>query len=338
MQNSSESECTDIAEAIKCSIDVMNFVAKILPESAKTVENASCKLSKQFKDLAGSAAMQSETVQDLVATMGTIPINNQVISLDEFVAIFNSALDDAVNKLLFVSKKSLEMVYGMTDTIESVQDIERFSREIQLITKQTHLLALNAGIEAAQAGEKGKGFSVVADEVKIVSTKISKLSQAMNLRAKDVNKRIKDNYEVLQEVATIDMESNLHVKERLDSLMHGLVRQSNQAMEIMRESVDCSKNISQVIQGLTIELQFQDRNSQIAENASLMLGKSAEILANKQQASLNSDNLQIFHDEVIGEIKLSEIRQRYIEELQKEGLVKHDRYNHVEQSEEIELF
>lgn len=256
----------DIARACAAT-GALQLLESLLPEAAQNVETASCELTEKFRTLAESASGQGAIIQALIATIGSIEVGNRKVTLQEFMQLFEGTLDDAISKLLFVSKKALAMVYSMEDAINSLKEIEQFSQQVQGITKQTHLLALNAMIEAARAGEQGLGFNVVALEVKELSNRIASLSQSMSNRTATIMTSINATNTILKDVATIDMNSSLDAKDTLHDLMNGLAQQNERTMEVMRNSADTSNSIAGTIQAMVVNLQFQDRNSQIMENA-----------------------------------------------------------------------
>jgi len=296
----------------------LRMVEHTLPEAAERVEVASQDLTDRFKTLAHNASAQSEIVQTLVSTLGSIEIDDsRHYSLDDFIALFTGTLNDSIDKLLFVSKKALSMIYSIDDAIKNLHQIERFTRNIQAITKQTNLLALNAQIEAARAGEVGKGFSVVADEVKVLSKEIAELSQDMCARTAVIMRSVAASHQLLQEVATTDMTSNIEAKDTLETLMNGLVRQSQQTKQIMQESADTSRAISQAIQGMIVNLQFQDRNTQITENAATVIHHCVSQILSEAQQKLPLDRLlnrqasRQTAETILALIKLGDMRQRY---------------------------
>ncbi|MFO0388324.1 MAG: methyl-accepting chemotaxis protein [Alphaproteobacteria bacterium] len=337
----------DIAVALGISKVAMAMLMDVLPESAKNVENASRDLSIRFKNLAESTMAQSDIIEALVNTLGAIEVEGRKITLDEFMALFNGTLEDAVNKLLFVSKKALAMVYSMDDAIKNLHEIERFSKRIQELNKQSNLLALNAAIEAQRAGEAGKAFSVVASEVKTLSREVSALSEDMRVRTGIIMKSVTSGFDVLQEVATTDMNSNIMAKDSLDLLMKGLISQSNKAKHIMQDSAHTARDISESIKGMIVNLQFQDRNSQVTENsvdiiknclaaihdsaASAKLSKPASEIANTLQFGF-------MLQPILDAIRLSDIRQKLIEDLKKAGFDSSALPATSNTKEDVELF
>lgn len=305
----------DVAKACAAS-GALELLELLLPESAKDVEDASRDLTARFKAMAVSATSQGEVIQALVEALGNIEVKDGKITLEEFTKLFGSTLDDAIAKLLFVSKKAISMVYSMEDSIKSLHEIEEFSKRIQVITGQTKMLAMNAKIEAARAGEAGKGFEVVADEVKVISTQIAELSQLMRARTQDIMQSVAVSYDVLKEVATIDMNKNLVAKDTLNALMEGLAKQNEKSIKVMQQSADASRETAQSIQGMVMNLQFQDRNTQIMEN-SVRVVRQCLKLFNFCRASEARDTqaIQQYADSITAVITLGEIRNRYLQKM-----------------------
>lgn len=328
----------------------LELLVQILPESANKVEVASHDLTDRFKKLAQSASMQGDTLQELIGSIGSIDVENKKFSLNDFIALFTKTLDDSVSKMLFVSKKALSMVYNIDDAIKNLHEIEKFSTKIQEITKQSNLLALNALIESARAGEAGKGFAVVASEVKNLSKEVALLSDDMRSRTAIIMKSVTDGFAVLKEVATADMNDNITAKDTLELLMKGLMKQSESSMAIMARSAENSRDISKNIQGLIVDMQFQDRNTQVTQGAVDIIShclKSIESLRHKAEGVTGGtmelskrEGMSEAIESVIALIKLGDIRERYKKMLLQNGAGCADviSVNADDPHEEIELF
>lgn len=321
----------DIAALVYAGGGALQAVSAILPEAAEKVEEASRDLTERFKTLAHNSNAQSDVVQELIATIGTITIDDRQLSLEEFVDIFRRTLDDSVSKMLSVSKRALSMVYNMDDAIKNLREIERFSKKIQEITRQSNLLALNALIESARAGEAGRGFGVVANEVKVLSSEIAALSENMRVRTGAIMSSMVDGFSILKEVATTDMSSNILAKETLETLMRGLMEQSEKSMQVMQGSAASSREISNSIQGMIVNLQFQDRNTQITENTVDIISRCLSMIAalaaqaapfmEHETTIAKQPDIQNAVAGIMSVIKLGDMRQRYIEALRQSGVM-----------------
>lgn len=307
----------------------ITILEELLPEEANVVERVTCGLTAKFKNLASDALRQSEIIQTLVNTVEIIEVGEKRISIDEFMSFFTATLDDVISKLLYVSKKAVSMIYGMEDAIKQLQEIEIFSKNIQSITKRTHLLALNASIEASSAGEAGKGFNVVANEVKEVSRQIANISEQMNVRTRSISHCVMSGYDLLKDVATANMDSSMIAKTTLEEMLIGLREQTARTKQIMADSSVTSKNIADTIQAMIVDLQFQDRNTQITQNLVDAFRQCDSLFSKLQEETEVSleehDKTEYFQhekdmiDSVSSVIKLGEIRFKYLQALQKIG-------------------
>lgn len=330
----------------------ITILEELLPEEATFVEQVTCRLTTKFKNLATDSLKQSDIVQKLVNSMEIIEVGDKRISIDEFIEFFTTTLDDVISKLLYVSKKAVAMIYGMEDAIKQLNEIETFSKNIQSITKRTHLLALNASIEASSAGEAGKGFNVVANEVKEVSRQIANISEQMNIRTRSITHCVMSGYDLLKDVATADMDSSMIAKTTLEDMLLGLREQTAKTKQIMADSSNTSKNVANTIQAMSVDLQFQDRNTQITQNLVDAFRQCDALLSNLQgdakmtlEEHDKRDYLQHekeMIDSVSSVIKLGEIRFKYLQALQKNGALSVGgallNESHATSTDDVDLF
>lgn len=287
-----------------------------LPETSKLVEDSTKIMSERFVNLATDIKHQSKAVNQISELSNTINVGNEKITIEEFTELFSSTLNDSIKKILFVSKRAITMIYTLDETISSITSIEKFVTDIHNITKKANLLALNASIEAARAGESGKGFSIVANEVKEVSNTIRDIAESINSRITTVSNNIKDGYKILQDVATTDMSQTIIAQDKLSTLMHELINQKNKFSEILKDSARVGTVAANTISGMVVNLQFQDRTKQYIESSvrlleymdkNITLLKDYNIKVFPEFINIKSDKLLV--EEIINQFQLSEFNK-----------------------------
>ncbi|MCE2992634.1 MAG: methyl-accepting chemotaxis protein [Candidatus Jidaibacter sp.] len=272
-----------------------------LPNTAKLVEDSTLDLSDRFKILAKSSTDQAQKIDELLELTQNLEFNDKQISLGEAFEMISCTISAAIEKILFVSKMSIAMVYSLDSAMSLVKEIETYILKVQKITKQTNLLSLNATIEASRAGEAGKGFSVVANEVKSLSRGIEELATGMKDKINNIVVSVKGSHKILEEIATIDMTDNILVKETIGNLMNTLIKRNELLSKVMGNAANNSRDAAKSINSLIMGMQFQDRASQSIHNTIDVLTLIKDIISvkidsysDKESVILDKDKAKLF--------------------------------------------
>ena len=138
-------------------------------------------------------------------------VNSVASAAEEMANSFQEVAQHCANAQS-ISELSLESsdqaAYKINELSESSQKIGSVIKLIEQITEQTKLLALNATIEAARAGDAGKGFSVVANEVKELAGQTATATEGIDRSIKEIQGQIGDTVRMIQEVSIKSQELN----------------------------------------------------------------------------------------------------------------------------------
>jgi methyl-accepting chemotaxis protein len=156
------------------------------------------------------------------------------------------------------------------EMLERIHEVAKFSDELKSmansvssIANQTNLLALNAAIEAARAGEAGRGFAVVADEVRKLSTMSNETGKQISSRVDAVGKAIHDAVQIAERFSVQDaktmQDSELLIQNVLQLFRDAVEQLGAAANRFQHEGMAVQESVGNVI----VSLQFQDRVSQI---------------------------------------------------------------------------
>jgi methyl-accepting chemotaxis protein len=238
-----------------------------LSQGSSEVSDASEQLSKASQQLATGASTSAASLEEGVASIEEL---DSMVRVNAGNAQQAAGLSQQVRTQVETSLQESERLAKCMDDIQSsARKIEEIIGVIDDIAFQTNLLALNASVEAARAGDQGKGFSVVAEAVRGLALKSAS-------SAKDISELIKQSVEqVAAGVAITKTNSSL-----MQSLNDAIKKISDLNQEIATASSEQSSGVNQ----LSIALNSLDKTVQGNAASSEEVAASAEELTAQSQS------------------------------------------------------
>lgn len=251
-------------------------------EAARLISETSIlKLSERFGTL-------SSNISHSVSSNGGQDASQQLVDLLEVGQHDLNSIVLALRAALSNKENELKEVMQLSGFTEQLQQMAKFVGDI---ASQTNLLALNAAIEAARAGEAGRGFAVVADEVRKLSSMSGETGRKISETVITVNAAIARTVQMSRHHAEQDT-LTLADSERVVSQVIEHFR--GNAQTIVRNSHDLqqqSANVADEIAQVLVALQFQDRVSQMLTLITRDLGKLQAQLDERHELSLSGHSL-----------------------------------------------
>lgn len=196
------------------------------------------------------------------------------LSIQEFIMETDNILDDFVAYLLTVKEGGGQTVEKVDDVFKKIKSIHSLLSDMQAISEQTSLLALNAAFESARAGKDGRSFSIVADELR----KLSRRSNEFNLRVKQQLDKtlhiVREAKDIASHSSNHDFNIIFHGKEAIAKMSESLSSLETYIKETMREIVNYNEKININTSESTNNLQFED----IVNKVTTHINKETELI------------------------------------------------------------
>jgi len=224
---------------------LQNVVQKI-DETSQHVEESNAQIADRIIEIAAGSEQQQQNNQEVVLTMNEMSIGIQRLAdTTSEIAESSSAMTGLVETSVSHSQEVVSQIQNVESSVlrtanhveemgDKFRSIEEMVTIITSIADQTNLLALNAAIEAARAGEAGKGFAVVADEVRKLAEMSKASADEIHMHLESF-KKITDR--ALQEMAssTIDVQAGnkavQHIGVSLEKILYSVLEVNNKIQD-----------------------------------------------------------------------------------------------------------
>lgn len=264
-----------LAQCLKETVSTMVDNSCTLSDSSVVLKNANVTISQASDTVLTQVISVSTAAEEMVSVSGDIAQNCNLAATrsDETHAITTESMDlvkNTVESILRHSQKTQEDAEIIKKLGEQTQKIDGILSTIQDIASQTNLLALNAAIEAARAGEHGRGFAVVADEVRALASRTSdsakEISEMISGIQNDVQKASTSITQTVSEMETIARNSE-QVQNTLENISNKIDEFNSQIRQIATATEEQTATSSEMSANIQKISEFTQKMNDQAKGA-----------------------------------------------------------------------
>ena len=305
----------EVMQSVNSSAESLSGSAEELNATTEQSSLAATQVAQSIVRVAASTAQQLDAVNDTSRAIEHLNESIQSMASDAALAADKSrqasdiaregevTLQQAIEQIKTIERTSQQTTNSVMTLGENSKQIGQIVGTISGIAEQTNLLALNAAIEAARAGEAGKGFAVVADEVRKLAESskeaAQKISDLIKVTQEDTDKAIKD-MEVGGESFKVGAENIISMGEAFRKIT-GIVEQvSGQMQTISSSTHDMAVNGKQIVQNVRT---IGEASKTAAEEAETVSAATQEQTASVHEIAGESTNLARMAGELQQEVK-----------------------------------
>ena len=323
-------DINNIEKIMEENSDSVNFQTESIKKSVVSIET----IIDSIRNITGSTEQQrtafssaSLAVEDLLQTIYKIndnierqfsSVEQTSASVEEMISNIRSIsrntnnADTLFKKLLVEAEDGAEIVEEVIESIRNVESsneqIKNIINIIQNIADQTNLLAMNAAIEASHAGDAGKGFSVIADEIRSLAEHTAENTKSITAIIKGITRRIEESVELANNSGK-SLNNILNISENASMLISEINTANNELeiggkdiLETITKLNDTTSGVKdsvkeQISSGDTVDSQITLLDKISREVMNVVEAKSMDVNeVNNSISSLNSLSNQIIEN------------------------------------------
>lgn len=280
---------SDVSTSVLDSSVTLSSMAEETNASINEVTRAIDEVAKGAMEQAQYAMTSASNISDLADKLNIIDESTDII--DELSKNAKKLTLQGLNRVETLIQNSVSTMNStthvstlVTETSESMKQIDAISNTIDTITAQTNLLSLNASIEAARAGESGKGFAVVANEIRVLAEQSKESTFKIQRIIEDINQKTALSVEAMG-ITNQNVKDQVQLVNQTQSLFDEIM----EAIQVLSAKVSEIKNSSDEI------TEYKDNVVNQIENISAVSEESAsateEVTASSEQISSTMEEI-----------------------------------------------
>lgn len=276
-----------VNSAMRSTDDAMNGIAGSSLDTANALSNQ----AKMTSNIQSNLERADELASDAGNTTETL---NAIITEGR-------ALSDSLLQQSNIVDRGVEQISDVIGRlVDNVQKVKGITNAIQSISSQTNLLALNASVESARAGEAGRGFAVIANHIRSMSTETEKSTDEITDIIRELTSLTGETQATIEEAAASIAEQRRQV-----DIVNESFQQIQKGMETLQRNIEMMNNNVKLV---------LHANGEIVDSISLLSASSEEVSAGmqvcKETTNLAFDNLGKFSRKVDGAfVQLQQLKE-----------------------------
>jgi methyl-accepting chemotaxis protein len=278
-----------MVESLKNIIGQVSATANQVTSAANNLNTTAERIATGSEEVAAQAATVATAGEEMAATSGDIAQNCQMAAEGAQRASQTAQSGaEVVERTVKVMSQIADKVQESAKTVASLgtrsDQIGAIIGTIEDIADQTNLLALNAAIEAARAGEQGRGFAVVADEVRALAERTTRATREIGEMIKAIQNETKGAVAAMEqgvhqvEAGTIEAEKSGRALQDILQQINDVAMQVNQVATAAEEQTATTSEISSNMHQITEVVQQTSQGAHEAATAATQLRGNAEEL------------------------------------------------------------
>jgi methyl-accepting chemotaxis protein len=235
-------------------------MAEQLNEVVRYTETSALEIGNKFTSIVERARSQAHACSVVFGKFSSDQTDASLMGLSK------QALSGVIGNLREVSDAMRRTLKDMEGILDVVANIKSILEEIEYIADQTNLLALNAAIEAARAGEQGRGFAVVADEVRKLSDRSNKAAEEIRSLITAVDVDVRDIHARTETSVKASEDSSGQAEGVVNDALEKIDGFVDDARDDLTRITAEAESLAFDISGIVVSMQFQDITRQRIEH------------------------------------------------------------------------
>ena len=275
-------EMTEGVQTLSTSATNLSAISRRMTSNTEYSSARTHSVATAVEEMSASMASMAGAMDHATSNVGTVATATE--EMTSTIGEVTRSSDNARVIAAHAVSQASEITRQVVELGRSAREIGKVTETIAAISAQTNLLALNATIEAARAGAAGKGFTVVASEIKELAQQTAAATEGIREKIENIQASTRETVDDIAKISTVIQE----VSEMINGTASAIEQQSLATREIATNIAQAAYGINEVNDNVAQTSRFSET---IAHDISNVNQSAGEISASSTQVLINSEEL-----------------------------------------------